>query len=149
MGDELLMRLGCLPEVQSEGSNYVVHSALPEIEDRSEGGREVNITPIKVEAFRIEGVVALDPVDVILEDVSRSIGDITVACYGQAWTAYWASMGDRTIRQFVAGTNPDYLAGKLANGRQTKMQVAYLLRVSAAVIDACKELEVLNAAAQS
>ena len=35
----------------------------------------------------------LDPVTVIAEDIEQGIGEITITCYGKAWTAYWGGMG--------------------------------------------------------
>lgn len=65
----------------------------------------------------------LDPVTVIIEDlgVRAEIGDhktrqgkIIIECYGRSWTAYWGSMGDRTVAQFFNDCNADYLIGCLA-----------------------------------
>ena len=65
----------------------------------------------------------LDPVTVIIEDQGVRAergdhktrqGEITIKCYGNAWTTYWGSMGDRTVAQFFSDCSADYLIGCLA-----------------------------------
>lgn len=65
----------------------------------------------------------LDPVSVFLEDlgVRASSGDhktrqgkIIIECYGKSWSAYWGSMGDRTVAQFFSDEHSEYLIGCLA-----------------------------------
>ena len=90
----------------------------------------------------------LDPIAVYMNDIAPGRGELTVTCYGLAWTCYWGGMGeDRTVRQFVAGTGPDYIAGCLicgrdqfsANQRTHKREVEYLTRIAEAVINAAKD----------
>lgn len=65
----------------------------------------------------------LDPVTVIIEDQGVRAehgdhktrqGEIILKCYGSSWTAYWGSMGDRTVAQFFSDCSADYLIGCLA-----------------------------------
>lgn len=68
----------------------------------------------------------LDPVTVIIEDAGHRMiatdgkeyttrqGKIIIECYGKSWSAYWGSMGDRTVAQFFSDENSDYLIGSLA-----------------------------------
>ncbi len=65
----------------------------------------------------------LDPVSVFIEDQGMRAergdhktrqGEIIIKCYGSSWTAYWGSMGDRTVAQFFSDCNADYLIGCLA-----------------------------------
>jgi len=56
----------------------------------------------------------LDPVSVTLEDLHRGVGKITIDCYGKAWTAFFGSIGDQTIRSFINSCDTHYLAGKLS-----------------------------------
>ena len=56
----------------------------------------------------------LDQVVFIAEDYGPSKGKLTIECYGEAWSAYWGSMGDGwDILGFINKANVDYLAGKL------------------------------------
>ncbi|MEA1606122.1 hypothetical protein [Pseudomonas spirodelae] len=67
----------------------------------------------------------LDQVTVIVEDLGVRAeveqhktrqGKIILECYGSSWSAYWGSMGDRTVSQFFADAGDDYLIGCLAPG---------------------------------
>lgn len=89
----------------------------------------------------------LDPIAVYMNDIAPGRGELTVTCYGLAWTCYWGGMGDdRTVRQFVAGTGPDYVANCLIRGRNQfpaavrnqGREFAYLTRITEAVINAAK-----------
>lgn len=59
----------------------------------------------------------LDPVNVILEDIGPREGKINIECYGQAWSAYWGGMGNRTISQFFCACDEHYLAKNLSSIR--------------------------------
>lgn len=70
---------------------------------------------------------SLDPLTVFWSDFNPGRGQITVTCYGQAWTAYFGGMGsDRTIRQFVAECSPEYLAGKLIPTKRQWLKITGL-----------------------
>lgn len=88
----------------------------------------------------ITGVKALDPVELILDDVRHNAGRITVACAGQAWTAYFSSHGYDNVEEFVAMCPAEYLVDKLSSGpvRANRNDIAYLGRVVAAIKEACK-----------
>lgn len=57
----------------------------------------------------------LDPVTVFTEDFTRGQGQITITCYGKAWTAFWGAIGDQTIAEFFCDCDIDYIAEKLSN----------------------------------
>lgn len=77
----------------------------------------------------------LDPIIVYFEDENPGQGRMTIACYGDAWSAWWGSMGDRTVREFVAGTDPGYLSGAMCQLRAANsMHRDYAWRVAARVI---------------
>ena len=87
--------------------------------------------------LRIPRAASLDPIIVYFEDSAPGKGRITIACYGDAWTGAWGAMGNRTVRQFVAGCDPGYLSGSLLELRKASEHFRkYTERVSAAVIDA-------------
>jgi hypothetical protein len=59
-------------------------------------------------------VPSLDPIGVTLDDVKDAAGEITITCWGKAWTYYWGSMGKgNTLASFFCGAGVDYLADKL------------------------------------
>ena len=56
----------------------------------------------------------LDPVALYLEDLGTGKGKVIITCYDSSWTAYWGSMGDRTLAEFIKSCSNDYLIGKLS-----------------------------------
>jgi hypothetical protein len=93
------------------------------------------------EAIRITDMDGLDPITVVFQDTAPEQGRIWVECYGNAWASWWPAMGSRTVRQFVADVDPDYLARNLVWGRmasQSKKADTYLLRISTAIVNALK-----------
>lgn len=101
----------------------------------------MSIWEIKLDAIVITGAPALDPVTVAFHDTGASGGGIIVQCYGKAWSAYWGGMGGKTVRQFVATCDSDYLATKLwpPDQKRTKAGQEYLLRIATAIIHALKQ----------
>lgn len=112
----------------------------------------MNITPIKVEAFRIDQP-GRDPIDVMLWDGEPGSGEggLTIACpyLGRAWTVGWGSLGSLTARQMVTQMYAFHLADVMSARKPGKREAAIVFPVIEAVIAACKELEEQNAAAQS
>ena len=93
------------------------------------------------EALRISGLPDLDPITVILQDTDNEQGQIWVECYGNAWASWWGAMGNRTVREFVASSDPGYLASSLMQGRMTRTSETesfYVTRIATAVINALK-----------
>lgn len=103
---------------------------------------EIKKNPAKVDSIRIEGAPALDPVTVFFEDFEPHTGRVTVVCYGESWTAFFGSMHDETIRDFVKCAPVSYLANKLLpypgklKVKAEKEQYRYLERIVAAIKDA-------------
>ncbi|MGE8211391.1 MAG: hypothetical protein ACN6RH_17990 [Stenotrophomonas rhizophila] len=91
----------------------------------------------KVREIRIPARNKLDPISVFVQDQAWGRGRIVVTCYGNAWQGFWGAMGDRTVMQFVAQCDADYVAGNMISGRQTRMtkaERAYTQRIAAEVI---------------
>ncbi|MFG6111162.1 hypothetical protein [Stenotrophomonas nematodicola] len=91
----------------------------------------------EVREIRIPARNKLDPISVFVQDQGAGRGRIVVTCYGNAWQAFWGAMGDRTVMQFVAKCDADYVAGNMISGRQTRMtkaERAYTERIAAEVI---------------
>jgi len=79
----------------------------------------------------------LDPINVFVQDYELGRGRIVVTCYGQAWCGFWGAMGDRTVMQFVAACDADYVAGNMLSGRHEhvkKHERAYVERIATEVI---------------
>lgn len=91
----------------------------------------------QVREIRIPARNNLDPISVFVQDQAAGRGRIVVTCYGNAWQAFWGAMGDRTVLEFVAQCDADYVAGNMISGRQTRMtkaERAYTERIATEVI---------------
>lgn len=55
----------------------------------------------------------LDPVTAFLEDFTRGQGQLTLVCWGRAWSHYWGAMGNCELRGFILACSTGYLVGKL------------------------------------
>nr|WP_258015083.1 hypothetical protein [Stenotrophomonas maltophilia] len=79
----------------------------------------------------------LDPINVFVQDYELGRGRIVVTCYGQAWCGFWGAMGDRTVMQFVAACDADYVAGNMLSGRHEhvkRRERTYVERIATEVI---------------
>lgn len=100
---------------------------------------DVKANPAKLNSIRIENINNLDPITVFFENFEPHTGRITVVCYGQSWTAFFGSMSDQTIEQFIKDVPESYLANKLLpyvgslKVKQEKEMYKYLLRIVNAV----------------
>lgn len=91
-----------------------------------------------VDCFCISDAKALDPITVFLNDNGDKSGMITIVCYGQAWSAYFGSMGCG-LNEFLRSVSTDYLAGKMELPKSKKHEIAYLHRIVDAVLLAIKD----------
>lgn len=88
-----------------------------------------------VVALQIPRSDKLDPIFCYFEDFEPGAGRVTIACYGDAWTAAWGAMGARTVRQFVAECDSYYLTNSLLQLRGANKRMRdYTGRIAAAVI---------------
>ena len=56
----------------------------------------------------------IDPLTVFFEDFDPGQGQVTIVCWGRAWSHYWNAMGPEcTAESFFLKASPDYLVGKL------------------------------------
>jgi len=81
----------------------------------------------------------LDPIQIYLTDTAPKQGSITITCYGSAWTAWWGSIGSKSVAEFVAQCDPTYLAGKLNSEIIRRSKENYTDRVAEAVIKVVSE----------
>lgn len=91
-----------------------------------------------LKSFVVLDVPSLDPVLVILQDIGPGQGRIIVECFGEAWAAYWAGLGNRTVAQFVSEVGIDYLQTRLTGGKVDRKRASYIHRITQAVIDGCR-----------
>ncbi len=73
--------------------------------------KRMRVRRSSVEKLCITDAPKLDPVNVFLEDFGEGRGKLTVECYGEAWSAYFGSMGCSLV-DFVRSCEPDYIARK-------------------------------------
>ncbi|PTS75363.1 hypothetical protein DBR33_23730 [Stenotrophomonas sp. HMWF022] len=93
--------------------------------------------PHGIRLIEIPGRKNLDPINVFVQDYELGRGRIVVTCYGQAWCGFWGAMGDRTVMQFVAACDADYVAGNMLSGRHErvlKRERDYVERIATEVI---------------
>lgn len=78
----------------------------------------------------------MDTINVYWHDVGEGQGHVTITCWGCAWTCYFNSMPEKTIRQFFAAADVDYLVTKLGitqHLQQRKRDFVYLEKIVTAV----------------
>jgi hypothetical protein len=92
----------------------------------------------QVSIVRIPAGDKLDPITIYFQDETTGRGRMTVTCYGDAWTACWGSMGNCTVREFVADVvDAGYLSGAMLQLRgASDSHRAYTLRIAARIISA-------------
>jgi hypothetical protein len=74
---------------------------------------KINIT--QVTKLSLTELDRLDPVTVIVEDFSEGKGQITISCYGKAWTSYWGGIGKRSVSEFFCSCDEHYIAKNLSD----------------------------------
>lgn len=84
--------------------------------------------------FVIPASAGLDPIRVVAIDHEPGKGTLIVQCYNQAWTCYFGAMSGRTLMQFIARVDRDYLGGAFGCGNKH-----YLANIAEAVILAARE----------
>lgn len=71
----------------------------------------LSVVQSEIKELIITGADNLDPITVILKDISKGKGKIIVECYGKSWSAYWGGMGNNTIAEFFSGCDSEYIIG--------------------------------------
>ena len=97
------------------------------------------IQALDVNAIEICGSENLDPIKVYWEDFGERRGQVTITCWGEAWTAYWGAMPELTIREFFLKADVDYIANRLQGAqfqKHTAGHMTYLKRIVRAVKEA-------------
>lgn len=99
-----------------------------------------DISP-NVRTLCITGAPRLGPITVYLQDEEEGQGNVTIECYGKAWTTWFSAMGAMNLQQFLMGVDACYLHKRLVRPGETKPQSAYLMRIVVAVQAALSEAE--------
>lgn len=72
-----------------------------------------------------KGLLELDPVTAFLEDFEPGRGQLTLACWGRAWTHFWGAMGNgSTLAEFLPSASTGYIVGKLMLPRDVLLKRA-------------------------
>lgn len=93
---------------------------------------------LKFKRFRFENLPGLDPVTLYVEQHGDGFGNITVRCWGQAWSAGFGNPGYDFIL-FLADSPDGYMVNNLAclhyvtSYRKQKQQDEYLGKIWSAV----------------
>jgi hypothetical protein len=99
----------------------------------------MNSESVEFKTITIYDIDCLDPVTVHTRSIPKGTGQITITCFGKAWTAWFGSIGDNTVEEFVSNAGNDYLAGKFfSQGKQLKKDEVYLCRILDAVRETFK-----------
>lgn len=101
----------------------------------------MKITDISVRSFVIKDVKGVDPILVIMYDVSPGKGYLIVECFGECWSCYWGGMGEGyDVARFVAEAGMDYLGSKMQSAFDNRRhRIQYLRKVLGVVQEALKE----------
>jgi hypothetical protein len=71
------------------------------------------------------GLDELDPVTAFLEDFEPGRGQLTLVCWGRAWTYFWGAMGNgATLSNFLGHASTGYIVGKLMLPRDVMLKRA-------------------------
>jgi hypothetical protein len=72
-----------------------------------------------------KGQRELDPVTVFIEDFEPGRGQLTVVCWGRAWTHFWGAMGNGSnVARFVSKASTGYIVDKLMLTRDVMFKSA-------------------------
>jgi hypothetical protein len=93
---------------------------------------------LSVNAFCITEHANLDRITVYYRDFEPGKGQITIVCYGEAWTVYWGAMGTRDILKFFVECDTDYLTGRLMGSQFQKHPKGYEIYLSR-IVNAIKD----------
>lgn len=84
--------------------------------------------------LEIPAGIGHDAITAIAFDVAPGKGKLIVQCWGDAWTCFFGAIGDRSLLQFIAEVDEDYLGSKLG------ANAGYAERIAKAVITAVRAL---------
>ncbi len=66
-----------------------------------------------LKVLKLSKLKNLDPVTVMIDNISKGKGKITIECFNSSWSYYWGSMGYPTLEEFFLSCDNPYLQGCL------------------------------------
>lgn len=82
------------------------------------------LTETTVRQIKVAGILEshrLDPIDITLENFEPGKGRITIRCWSRVFSAYWGSMGGKSVEDFFCSCEEGYLSSSLAGGIRPDM----------------------------
>lgn len=92
----------------------------------------MRVESFTADCFTVCDAKGLDPINVVLQDLGGS-GRIIIECYGKAWSTYFGAIGERSLRDFLAGCHVDYVAN-----RMDPKAGSYLKNITVAVLSSLR-----------
>lgn len=86
----------------------------------------------QVNMLYLTELINLDPIRVIFLDQEVGAGRVIIQCYGEAWTLYWGSMGEYTIKEFFLVVDIGYIVNKI-DPHAYNERLDYLIRIVTAI----------------
>jgi len=87
----------------------------------------MKINKRETETYVLTDLEALDTVTVYVANYNLGSGQIVIECYCQSWAYYWGGMGEKTLQEFFAGCDNNYILAKLlaGNTRETDFDLIH------------------------
>jgi len=108
---EAMEREGVVSVPDSRGERKLLQDGRP-VSPPARLPSRMRIEAFKPDCFSIYDADGLDPINVVMQDFGGS-GRLIVECYGEAWATYFGAYGAGTLRTFLAGCDPGYVANRL------------------------------------
>lgn len=102
----------------------------------------MKVLNLNASTIQIIYAAELDTIQVTWVNYQPGRGDVTITCYGQAWTCYFNAMSGKTIQQFFREADTAYMVNALQRGqflKQNKAHAQYLAKIVNAIKDAIQK----------
>lgn len=86
---------------------------------RKIGGGDMVVSKKVANILHISEIANLDPITIFLEDIEgrcSNAGKVTITCFDKAWVAYFGSIGQRKVAEFIASCDTEYLVNSFSRG---------------------------------
>ena len=101
----------------------------------------------KIQSFTIHESANLDPITVFMQDYAIGRGELTIICWGRAWSCYWGAMGaGYNLSLFIRRTSVQYIVNKMiqreiiTNRSVEKRETEYLSEIISEVKSALDKI---------
>lgn len=68
-----------------------------------------------IKQIKVSDIERLDPITIIVEDITYGKANVTIKCYDKSWTSYWGAMGG-SVKDFFSRVNVGYLVNCFDRG---------------------------------